>query len=693
MIRKFRNGRPINTEAVVLELPIEQSNIPYLTEIENQPTKFSYKMEKDDIVYGLGENTRGINKRGWIYTSKCSDDFSHTEEKQSLYGAHNFFVVDGKEHFGVFFDYAGIIQFDIGYLNLDEITITLTNDHFDLYIIDGTDTLDIIKQFRELVGRSYIPPKWGMGFGQSRWGYMSAEDIAEVAEQYQKYDIPIDSIYLDIDYMERYKDFTVNEETFPDFPAFVDKMKKKGIRLVPIIDAGVKIEEGYDVYEEGVAGNYFCKDEKKQDFVAGVWPGRVHFPDFLNKDARNWFGHKYKVLLDAGIEGFWNDMNEPSIFYSEENLNEVFEKIDAYKGKNLDIHSFFKFKDIVSGISNNTEDYKRFFHNMEGEQIRHDHVHNLYGYNMTRAAGEAFEQLEPDKRILMYSRSSCIGMHRYGGIWTGDNQSWWSHILLSMKQMTGLNMCGMLYTGADIGGFSSNTTEDLLMRWTEFGLFTPLMRNHSAAGTRRQEAYQFPQISKFKDIISLRYFFLPYLYSEFMKAALDNDMYFMPLAFLYPKDNHAREVEDQLFIGKGLMIAPVYTQNATGRYVYLPEAMTMYRFRSMSDFDIKVLEAGHHYVSIALEELVVFVRPGYLIPCSLGATCTDQLDDEKVVLLTHSGEQANYRMYRDNGFSKDYDNSFNYASIKVDKDGKVEVQSERVLEIVAVYGERREVEC
>ena len=151
-----------------------------------------------------------------------------------------------------------------------------------------------------------------------------------------------------------------------------------------------------------------------------------------------------------------------------------------------------------------------FYHNVNGEQIRHDKVHNLFGYNMTRSAGEAFERISPDKRILMFSRSSYIGMHRYGGIWTGDNCSWWSHILLNLKMMPSLNMCGFLYTGADLGGFGANTTRDLLLRWLALGVFTPLMRNHAALGTREQEPYQFEHIEDFRNVIGVRYRLVPY---------------------------------------------------------------------------------------------------------------------------------------------------------------------------------------
>ena len=406
----------------------------------------------------------------------------------------------------------------------------IQTDLIVLYVLEGENPRSLVREFRKITGRSYIPPRWAFGFGQSRWSYMNADEVRAVADGYEKAGIPLDMIYLDIDYMDHYKDFTLNEEAFPDFEAFVSEMKQRHIRLIPIIDAGVKIEEGYEVYEEGLEKGYFVTKEDGSDFVAAVWPGWVRFPDFLNADARRWFGDKYRLLLDKGIEGFWNDMNEPAIFFSQDRLNAVFEALSDYKGKNLDLAKYNELMGMIWGLGNSPEDYRSFWHNMNGTRVRHDRVHNIYGYNMTRAAGEAFERLSPDRRILMFSRSSYIGMHRSGGVWTGDNCSWWSHILLNLQQMPALNMCGFLYCGGDTGGFNCDATEDLVMRWTQLSIFTPLFRNHAAMNTRRQELYQFDRIGDLKKLVELRYALIPYIYSEFMKAALGDDMYFVPLA-------------------------------------------------------------------------------------------------------------------------------------------------------------------
>jgi alpha-glucosidase len=651
MIRRFSFGNLIETEAV-LEKPEAEHWEQEGFILEKSGSQFFYPLSQGDIVYGLGENVRGINKRGWIYVSDCSDNPHHHEDMRSLYGAHNFLIVEGTTCFGVFVDTPGKVTFDVGYERYDWMRIEPESDDFDLYLIVADTPDDVVTSFRRLIGRSYIPPKWAFGYGQSRWSYMNSTEVREVARRHRENQIPLDSIYLDIDYMEAYKDFTIDREAFPDFEALVEEMRTQGIRLVPIIDAGVKVEEGYPIYDEGREKGYFCKDKEGKDFIVGVWPGRCAFPDMLNEESRNWFGDKYAFLLDKGIEGFWNDMNEPAIFYSEQRLEKLFGELEGYKDKNLDIRSFFAMQGTVTSLANNQEDYQSFYHQYRGELIRHDKVHNLFGYYMTRSASEAFDRLCPDKRTLLFSRSSYIGMHRYGGIWMGDNLSWWSHLELNIKMLPSLNMCGFLYVGADVGGFGSNTTQDLLLRWLAFAIFVPLLRNHSAQGTRPQEVYRFEALDAFRGILKMRYRLLPYLYSEFMKAVLTDTMYARPLGFLYPNDEIARETEDQLFIGESIMIAPIYRANVTGRTVYCPEEMKCLHFREGELSKELILPKGVHYVNTDLDEVTVFIRKGGVLPLSKGGECVEGTDFEDLELIHFAEVGATYAYYTDDGMEK-----------------------------------------
>ena len=664
MIHKYVFGDPIETDAVVREIGESCWSDGLLRKEGNA---FYYEMQPDEIVYGLGENVRGMNKRGWRYVSNCSDNPNHCEHTNSLYGAHNFIMAgDGTDNtFGVFVDIPGKITFDVGYTNTDQLVILPEDENYKIYLIEGSSYQEVVREFRELIGRSYIAPRWALGYGQSRWSYFTADEVREVVREHRSRGIPLDSVYLDIDYMERYKDFTINRETFADFESLVQEMKEQNIHLVPIIDAGVKKEDGYDVYEEGKENGYFCKDENGEDFIVGVWPGRCCFPDMLNDKAREWFGNKYRILIDKGIDGFWNDMNEPAIFYSEKRLKKVFEKLDECKAMNLDVNSFFEMTELVSTIANNPEDYASFYHNYKGKRYRHDRVHNLFGYYMTRSASEAFQRYLPEKRILLFSRASYIGMHRYGGIWQGDNLSWWSHLKMNVQMMPSLNMCGYLYTGADTGGFGADVTEDLLLRWMEFAVFTPLFRNHSARGTRQQEVYRFSHEERFLNVIGARYQLLPYLYSEYMKAALSGTMMFSPLSFVYGKDALARQVEDQLLVGENIMVAPVYTQNVTGRVVYFPERMKELVFEEGKLTEGKIFEKGFSYVEMPIGTVHVFLREGYLLPVSKGGKCVEEVDFSNPELYSFGDEIRPYEYYSDDGETTDYEKETHIRMIRI----------------------------
>jgi len=668
VIQRFSFGHPFPTQSVVLSLPAESGPIPFLTP---DGSGWQLTLSEQAAVYGLGEMPRGINKRGWHYIANNTDESRHSEDKLSFYGAHNFLLVrDGSTCFGLFVDFPGKVYYDIGYSRHDLLSFHTETPDYDLYLLSGGNENVICKEFRTLIGRSYIPPRWAFGLAQSRWGYKTEEDVREVARQYKEHDLPLDMICMDIEYMQDYADFTVNKERFPDLTKLSADLKAQGIRLVPIIDAGVRVDPNDSTCTEGLEKGYFCKKADGTPFVAAVWPGKAYFADFLRPEVREWFGHKYKALTDCGIEGFWNDMNEPSLFYSPERLRAFLDDMAALREKdNIEQEEFFpRVVGGAMGLMNSPADYASFYHEADGRKVRHDQVHNLYGGSMTRAAGEAFADLRPGQRTLLYSRSSFIGSHRYGGIWLGDNNSSWAQLLANIQMMPSVQMCGFLYSGADLCGFSCDTTPDLALRWLEFGLLTPLMRNHSAVGTRMQEYYRFPEVlPAVRNMIRLRYALLPYLYSEFMKAALENTSYFRPLAFDYPDDPDAREVEDQLLLGEGLMAAPVYVQNAHGRHVYLPEPMKLLRLRAVDDYDEEILPAGHHYIRCALDEMLLFIRPGHIIPVAQPANNTAELDDASLTLWSFlpNGESAEYRMYRDDGVTTEYEKKEHWKTLQI----------------------------
>lgn len=637
MITKVLFGKPFPTEAVVS--PVKQAQqLKHFSVSEDENLIFTCPLDEDEAVYGLGETTGPMNKRGGRYISFNTDTADHSDSNPSLYASHNLLVLE-KRRFCVFFDTPARVIFDIDLGGSGKIEVRCSKD-VAVYQVEADSTNQAVREFLAAVGPAYLPPRWAFGYGQSRFGYKCEQDIVDVAQGHQKAGLPLDYICMDIDYMDGYRDFSVDFSRFPDLKAFSEKMRRDGIRLVPIVDAGIKVDPGEPVYEDGVKQGVFCTNREGKLFQGGVWPGMTHFPDFLNPKARKWFGQQYKFYTDLGIEGFWNDMNEPALFYTE--------YTKGPKKLNMILNFVFPRLRKKTVERNMVRDYQSFFHHVDGKTLCHYDVHNIYGVNMIRATSEGLSELL-DHRYLVFGRSSYIGAGRYGGVWTGDNTSCWEHIMLNMRHMASLNMCGLLYSGADTGGFMGNCTRELLLRWLAVSVFTPLMRNHSSMGTRAQEAYQFGDTEDFRSILSLRYRLLPYIYSEYMKAALTSDLYMKPLAFAFPEDPKVKNIEDQLLVGDSIMMTPIVTKEATDRTVYLPEDMTMVSYDG-KDFTCQPAAKGEMQIKAQLHEVVFFIRKGKLIPVGKPVTNSRDVTVDDLQLL---GDGKTYDLYWDDGMTKD----------------------------------------
>ena len=638
MITKVLFGTVYPTEAVVV--PVEQTReLRYFAaEKKDDQLVFVCPLDADEVVYGLGETTGPMNKRGGRYISFNSDTADHSDANPSLYASHNLLVLE-KRGYCVFFDTPARAVFEIDYRGSGEIRVSCC-ENVAVYQVEAGTAYEAVKEFLAAVGPAYLPPRWAFGYGQSRYGYQCEQDFRQVVDGYQNAGIPLDYICMDIDYMDGYRDFTVDASKFPDLKGFAGELQDRGIRLVPIVDAGIKVDPGERVYEEGVQKGYFCTNVQGGLFRGGVWPGMTHFPDFLNPAARRWFGLQYRFYTDMGIEGFWNDMNEPALFYTE-----------YTKGpKRMEQILNFIFPRLRREARDRgaIRDYHYIFHQVDGKRICHYDVHNIYGGNMIRSTSEGLHELL-DHRYLVFGRSSYIGTGRYGGVWTGDNTSCWEHIMLNLRHMASLNMCGFLFSGADTGGFMGNCTRELLLRWLAVSAFTPLMRNHSSKGTRAQEAYQFGDPDAFRSIISLRYRLLPYLYSEYMKAALRSDMYIKPLAFGFPEDEKVKNIEDQLLVGESIMITPIVTKGKPKRRVYLPADMIMVRYDG-KDFSCTPAGKGELEIEVQLHEVVFFVLDGKLLPVGPAVTNSKDVTAEDLRLL---GNGTAYEFYWDDGLTRD----------------------------------------
>lgn len=637
MILQTIFGNPIDTGAITQPVAVSREIPHFSSENNGKSLRFTCPLHPEDVVWGLGETTGRVNKRGGRYISFNTDTADHSDTNPSLYASHNFLIVDGAQPFGVFFDTPARVIFEIDYHGSGLLSVECQTQDLRLYQIEEPTAYAIARTLHKAIGRCYLPPLWAFGYGQSRFGYKTPADFREVVSRHREAGVPLDWVCMDIDYMDRFIDFTFDPKRFPDPKAFVAEMAAENIHLVPIVDAGVKVEPGDPVYESGVQGGHFCRNKEGGLFQAGVWPGMTHFPDFLDPEARSWFGNQYRFYTELGIEGFWNDMNEPSIFYSEYDRGP--KKLKMLLGM------VFPTKMEQKRNQNLLRDYKSFFHQVRGRRVRHYDVHNLYGAMMTRASSEGLERLL-DHRFLLFSRSSYIGASRYGGVWTGDNSSTWEHLMLNLRHLPSLNMCGFLYSGADTGGFMESCSRELLLRWLAVSVFTPLMRNHCACGVARQEFYQYDGAEDFRSIISLRYRLLPYLYSEYMKAALTGDLYIKPLGFVFPE---AKDVEDQLLVGGSVMMTPIVRQGQTRRQVYLPEDMTQVRWNG-EEFLCEAAEKGKRTIEAALGEVVFFIRKGTLVPVGRAIASTAEADFDHLTLL---GDGQEYDLYADDGLTRD----------------------------------------
>jgi alpha-glucosidase len=656
IMKACRFGNPLSSGAVI-EKPtkfLSKFDASGIRQSKNSTSiSFSYRLSNNDVVFGLGEQMGGINKRGRKYITYNTDVTEHTPEKLSLYGSHPFLIVHGKKDWGIFLDYPGEILFDLGFSHKDLLMITVQSHDFDLFYWCDLTWQEIVTEYITLTGGVYIPPKWAFGYQQSRWSYPDADSVREIADKFRQLGIPCDAIYLDIDYMQDYKVFSINKERFPKFSEFVKELKDKGFHLVPIIDPGVKIEPEYKVFDEGFKNKYFCTDEAGEFYKAAVWPGLTHLPDFSAKAVRTWWGGLYDQLITQGIEGFWNDMNEPSIFFSEPRSKVIYEKLhQAAKSDKLIELDLSSLRGELTRLHNSRDDYKAIYQHPEKNcRICHDNIHNLYGAQMTLAFSDHVQEKYPEKRFLIFSRSSYSGSQRYAGIWYGDNKSWWQHLEMNIKMLINCNLGGYFYSGADIGGFGDNCRSELLVRWLQLGVFSPLFRNHSAIYTRNQEPWAFDDdtLINSRNIIRLRYAFMPWLYSQFLEFAGMNIPLIRSLYWDY-NTLRALQTEDQFCFGESCLIAPVYKPNSTGRFVYLPEdRWLIWKARTWEERNLEIIEAGDHYLNCPLDRQLIFFRENSLFALQEPEDFVDQRKPDTLIIIGLVTRQAQLKLMVDSG--------------------------------------------
>lgn len=583
------------------------------------------KLNKDDAIYGLGDKPGTLNKRGYNYINWNTDDPApHVDSFKSLYKSIPFFIVLSDEYcYGIFADNTYKTTFDFGAENSEYYYIEHEKGNLDYYVITGDTPKDIIKKYTSLTGKTPLYQRWIYGNHQSRWGYFTQEQIINLADKFEENKIPCDVIHMDIDYMNGYRVFTFDKNKFPDVKDMSTKLAKKGIKLISIIDPGVKKDEDYFVYNEGLKLDAFAKDTDKSIYENAVWPGTSVFPDFTKEEVRSWWGDKIKILLDNGIRGVWNDMNEPASFNGPLPMD------------------------------------------VEFDEGTHDKIHNVYGHLMAKATYDGLLKNDNNRRPFVLTRAAYAGSQKYCGGWTGDNHSIWSHISLSLEQICNLSMSGMAMCGSDIGGFGSNTTKELLIRFYEAAVFAPFFRNHSAMGTINQEPWVFDDeaTDAIRKTIQLRYKFIPYIYDLARECEMSGEPIIRPLVYEYPEDKKVRNISDEYMLGQFVLVAPVTVAGKEAREVYLPNG-------EWYDYYTNEKYVGGKYIlaDAPLDKVPIYIKAGAIIPVATGdIRSTEDITPENTKILTYNGV-GEFVHYEDDNETLEYKNG-KYNAIKYTLNG------------------------
>ncbi|EHK2279317.1 glycoside hydrolase family 31 protein [Clostridium perfringens] len=615
--------------------------------IINEDFQPSFKDEEGNVYiskvndclayYGLGEKGGDLNKKG-CYTENFNTDDPETDDDSITYYKTIPFYVALKEKatYGIFFDNSFRSYFDMGKEMGDRIFFGAIGGQIQYYFIPGENIKEVVKNYTTLTGRMEMPPLWSLGYQQCRFSYFSQEEVRELVKTFEEKDIPLDVVYLDIDYMDGFRVMTFKTPNFDDAAGLIGDLKEKGIRTITIIDPGVKVDEEYDVFKRGKEGNHFTKKLDGEMFIGAVWPGDSAFPDFSNKDCREWWKSELKKFIsEHGMDGIWNDMNEPCVFNNDH-------------------------KTMLETC----------LHNSDNGVIEHKEFHNRYGFEMSRCSKEAQEELHPNERGFSMTRATYAGGQRYSSVWTGDNMSLWSQMRMSISMNANLGISGFSFVGNDVSGFGLDSSEELFIRWMEMGPFIPIFRNHSNMYTRRQEPWAFgPRAEKIaKKSIELRYELLPYIYDLYYISHKEGLPIFRPMIMEYEKDMNLLNMREQFMLGENMIVAPVLYEGERSKTVYLPKGIWF------NYFTMEKLQGGKWYkLPCELDEILVFVKEGAIIP-TYNKKFRNVKERPKNILLKVFGENAKGFHYNDDGHTMEYlEGKYTYMDIKV-VDGKEELK-------------------
>jgi alpha-glucosidase len=614
---------------------------------ENGAAEISKKRTDVELYYGFGEKAMPMSRHGQSIVMWNTDTFGYPIGLDPIYQSIPFFIaLKNGNAYGVFLNNTHRTYFDMGKQDPSRYTFGVPGGELDYFIFTGGNQRTpkkVLQDYTELTGRTPLPPIWALGNQQSRWSYSPESKVREIANKFRENKIPIDVIYLDIDYMDGFRVFTWSNKNFPDPKKLIGDLRSQGIKTVLIIDPGIKVDENYYIYKDGVEKGMFVKTADGKELHAIVWPGSCAFPDFTNSKVREWFGSLYQKHLDEGIAGFWNDMNEPGIFIPNE-IKEPFIYHHPRKTFPLDAA-----------------------HNADKLKGTHARYHNVYGMQMARSTFEGLKKLNPSKRPFVLTRAGFAGIQRFSAVWTGDNVASWEHLALTIPMLTNMGVSGIPFVGSDVGGFTGNPSPELYARWLQAAALTPFLRSHSEIASNAQEPFAFgDEFTKInRGTIELRYRFLPYLYTLFYEHERNGQPVMRPLWLEYPKDYQTYLIEDQYLVGRDLLVAPVLKDGMRKRNVYFPVGDDWIDWHTGN-----IYKGGTRAnVEAQLERLPLFARAGAVIPTQHAIRNTDEMKNAPITLTVISGIAENKTeessLFQDSGDGYDYHLARNWRDVKV----------------------------
>jgi alpha-glucosidase len=575
----------------------------------------------DEHIFGLGDKTGSLDRRGGTFVDWNTDYFGFSPSADPIYKSIPFFIGVNKDGaaYGMFVDNSFRSSFDFGHKDAEAIEISAPDGPIDYYVIAGPTVADVVHRYTDLTGRPALPPQWALGYQQSRWGYSSDKDVRGIASRLRSDRIPADVIWMDIDYQDRDRPFTVNRKIFPDMGKLNRDMNAKGIRLVAITDLHIAYlpNQGYAPYDSGLAGNHFVRKADGSLYVAPVWPGPSVFPDFTRAATRSWWGGLYKDFIADGFSGFWNDMNEPAVFETPT--------------KTMPIDNIHRIE---------SDDFA-------ARDASHAEIHNVFGMQNTRGTMEGMERLRPNVRPFVMTRASYAGGQRYAVTWTGDNSSTWDHLRLCVEQLTNLGLSGFSYSGCDVGGFIGGASPDLLTRWYEIAAFTPVFRNHAANDAPHAEPWVDgpAHLAIRRKYIEERYRLMPYLYALAYQNARTGDPLMRPIFYDYP-DAMASECDRALTfaVGRNLLVsAPPRPESPQPFKICLPAGGWYDYWTGKRLTEQKLTRMPK------LADVPLFVRAGTILPKQSLVQSTMDKPAGPLELHIYPGEGCRGEIYADDG--------------------------------------------